>query len=816
MSKSKENTLHMIGNAHIDPVWLWNWQEGFQEVKATFRSALDRMKEDKEFIFSSSSSVFYEWVEQNNPAMFREIQERIQEGRWEVVGGWYLQPDCNIPSGESLVRQGLYAQRYFLEKLGVKAQTGYNVDSFGHNGMLPQILAKSGLKNYVFMRPMPLEKGLPGRIFWWESPDGSRVLTYRIPYEYCTWGKDLERYVNRLLLEFESGEKELMMFYGVGNHGGGPTRENLRSIHELNRSEEMPKLQMSTTSTFFDNMRKSGKVFPGVEGDLQHHASGCYSVHSGVKKANRLSENLLLKAEKWSSIAQVLELQPYPSDFKQGWKGILFNQFHDILAGTSIPSAYDDASYLYGEAMAIGQRNLNYALQALSWAIDIEEDTSMRPIVVFNSQGVSGKAVVELEVRGLSGDNFILKNHLGQIVPAQRITSEATVGGQSRLLFVAELPSLGYSVYKLYLNQDPEAISVDAAVTVRKDLLENEFLTASFDQEKGWIKSLFDKVNEVEVLKRPSAKLTIREDSGDTWSHNIYSFNQMVGDMECTKVRILEEGPVRSTLRFTYNYEDSIIWQDFHLYKEFDHLETTVTIDWRSPRKIVKLGFSPWLNFRKPTYEIPFGYIEKSANGEEEPGQNWIDFSGEHMRAGKMYGLSLANDSKYSYSFEVDEMTMTLVKNSVFAHHDPTELEANKDYQYVDHGRQTLKYLLLPHGGSWKTSKIIDRSNFLNQPVVSVIETYHAGTLPQSQSFFSVDSPHIKLTALKAAEDGDGIILRAYETIHQPVKANFDLGLMGRSFSADFSPCEIKTFKIPYDGSKAVEEVNLIEWSMEE
>ena len=192
MANRTEGTLHMIGHAHLDPVWLWRWTEGFQETKATFRSALDRMKEYDDFQFISSSAAFYEWIEQSDPAMFAEIQNRVREGRWCLVGGWWIEPDCNIPAGESFVRQGLYGQRYFMEKFGRKAVVGFNPDSFGHAASLPQILKKSGLHYYVFMRPMPNEKGLPSRLFWWESDDGSRVLTYRIPYEYLNWGRDIE------------------------------------------------------------------------------------------------------------------------------------------------------------------------------------------------------------------------------------------------------------------------------------------------------------------------------------------------------------------------------------------------------------------------------------------------------------------------------------------------------------------------------------------------------------------------------------------------------------------------------------------------
>ena len=226
----KEKTLYMIGNAHLDPVWLWQWQEGYQEVKATFRSALDRMKEYDDFFFTSSSAAYYEWVEENEPAMFEEIRERVKEGRWVIVGGWWIQPDCNAPGGESYVRQGLYGQRYFQEKLGVTAQTGYNVDSFGHNGMLPQILKKSGMDNYVFMRPGRHEKGLEGETFTWTSNDGSAVTAFRIPFEYCTWPRELKEHIERCAGEIKDPRGSIMCFYGVGNHGGGPTKQNIESL----------------------------------------------------------------------------------------------------------------------------------------------------------------------------------------------------------------------------------------------------------------------------------------------------------------------------------------------------------------------------------------------------------------------------------------------------------------------------------------------------------------------------------------------------------------------------------------------------------
>ena len=806
----KDKKLHMIGNAHLDPVWLWNWQEGFQEVKATFQSALDRMKESEDFIFSCSSAAFYEWVEKNNPRMFEEIVQRIEEGRWEIVGGWYVQPDCNIPSGESYVRHGLYSQRYFKEKFGKMATTGYNVDSFGHNGNLPQILKKSGMDNYVFMRPMPLEKGLPGRIFWWKSEDGSKVLTYRIPYEYCSSGKDLEYHANRLNYELRDGEDEMMMFYGVGNHGGGPTKENIKSIRELNEREDMPVCEMSSTETFFRSIKKSGKEFPVVYGDLQHHASGCYSVHSGIKRGNRKAETLLVNAEKWSAISNVVENQPYPSDFELAWKDVMFNQFHDILAGTSIASAYEDASYLHGEAMAIGQRNLNYAIQALSWDIDIELDVTMKPIVVFNSHSWSGKMAIDLEVRGLSNDNFRLTDEQGNIIPAQRIQSEATVNGQSRLLFVAELPSMGYKVFRLYLRTEEAQVLPHVAIT--ETTVENDRYRLEFNTQSGCIKSFYDKKRDLEILRREGARLAVIEDKSDTWSHNIYKFDKEIAAMEAITVRILEDGPVRSTMRVKSKYRDSYVIQDFRVYKELDHIEVKVNVDWREPQTLLKLKFPVNFNFRKPTYEIPYGYIEKSANGEEEPGQTWVDFSGEHFKNGVLYGLGIANDSKYSYSFDVDEMSITLLKNSVYAHHDPKVLDQEEEYVYVDNGIQEMTYALLPHEGGWKDSDIIRRAMEINQKPVTVIETFHQGSQPQVQSFVQVDRREIVISAMKEAEDKDGVIVRAYETMKRPVEATIELPFMERAATLQFKPCEIKTIKVPYDKNAEITEVNMLEF----
>jgi alpha-mannosidase len=806
----KSKKLHMIGNAHLDPVWLWQWQEGFQETKATFRSALDRMKEYDDFMFTSSSAANYEWVENNDPKMFAEIRQRIQEGRWQIVGGWWIQPDCNIPGGESFVRQGLYGQHYFKEKFGVTAKVGYNVDSFGHNGMLPQILKKSGMDYYVMMRPMPNEKGLPGRLFHWESDDGSRVLTFRILFEYCTWGKELDKHVSRCASELKEPFDELMCFYGVGNHGGGPTKENIESIRRMNNDPEYPTLEFSTPDRFFEEVDNKNLPFPVVHDDLQHHASGCYAVHSGVKKWNREAENKLIAAEKMSIMAEWITGQPYPKDYKQAWKNVLFNQFHDILAGTSIEPAYEDARNMHGEAMSIAERGLNYAIQSLSWNINIEQEEGMKPIVVFNPHSWNSKVNVELEVGGLK-ETAVLVDETGKQVPHQAVQSLATAGGRFRLHFVADLPSMGYRVFKL-LPESAQSKADIQPIKANDYAMENDRFRIEFDPKTGYISSLFDKKVQTEVFKGEAAKPVVIEDLSDTWSHNVFHFNKVIGAFTAASVKRVEHGPVKSVIRVTSEYGNSKIVQDFSMYRDLEQIDVKVTVDWREHFKMLKLVFPVNLIFTRQSYEIPFGYIEREHNGEEEPGQSWIDYSGVIRSGGTLYGLSLMNDAKYSYSIHNKEMALTVLRSPIYAHHDPTVPDPQGHYSFIDQGIQHFNYSLLPHEGNWEQAGTVKRAAELNQRPTTMIETYHEGQLPQQDSFLSVDQDNIIVSAVKQAEDNDDMIIRCYETSKTAAEGIIRLPKWNREIRAKFAPCEIKTFRVPKDSSLPVTETNLLEW----
>jgi len=796
----KDKTLYMIGNAHIDPVWLWQWQEGFHEVKATFRSALDRMNEYDDFVFVSSSAAFYEWVEQSDPAMFAEIQARVAEGRWRIVGGWWIEPDCNIPGGESFVRQALYGQRYFLKKFGVTATTGFNVDSFGHNAMLPQILRKAGLRNYLFMRPQPHEKELPGHLFWWESDDGSRVLAYRILFEYCTWGSDLETHIRRCADVLQPPLDEGLCFYGVGNHGGGPTVENIESIHRLRAAPDAPQLALADPDTFFERAMQKDLPLPVIHDELQHHAVGCYAAHSGIKQWNRTAENRLIAAEKFSAVASRATGQPYP-DLAQAWQSVLFNQFHDIMAGTSLEAAYDDARNLYGEALAAADRALNYAVQSLAWNINIPRDDAAKPLVVFNPHAWRSRVPVEVQVRGLP-EFFRLLDDADREIPVQKIQSHATSGGQHRLVFVADLPPLGYRTYRLVPADAPSSL---AAVRASETQLENGRLRLTLDPRTGCIASLYDKQRGVEVFAGQAARPAVLDDPSDTWSHNIRRFQDEIGVFAPTALRLIECGPVRATIRVSSAYGRSTLVQDFTLYADLEPVEVRVTVDWREQQKLLKLQFPVNADSRQTTYEIPYGHIIRENNGNTESGQSWLDLADERG------GLSLLNDAKYSFDADGNTLGLTVLRSPIYAHHIPAEPQPGVDYSYLDQGMQRFSYALLPHAGAWQMAGTVRRAAELNQRPVALFATFHPGPLPQADSYLEVEPENIVASALKQAEDGDDLVLRCYETNHIETEATICLPRWNRVIHARFGPCEIKTFRIPRDETLSVVETDLLE-----
>lgn len=807
MKNDDKKILHMIGNSHIDPVWLWRWEEGFQEVKATFASALDRMNEYSDFNFTASSIAYYKWIEDVNPETFQKIRERVKEGRWQIVGGWFVEPDCNIPSGEAFVRQALYSQRYLKETFGDICNIGYNVDSFGHNAMLPQILKKSGFDYYLFMRPSENERHLDSPLFIWKSEDGSEITACRLPGEYTAWFKEhLVKNIEKTISEI--GEhKEMLCFYGVGNHGGGPTIQNINILHELQKDETMPELKFSTLKDFFRKVEND--KLPSYKDEMQHHSVGCYSADSMLKQLNRKSENMLMVSEKLSGMANMLGVDKVLNkEIEKAWELLLFNQFHDILAGTCIEEARNDAVCQFHSVISKAQYIKNIVIQNIANRIDTTGEGY--PLILFNTNSYEFNEWVELEVSwDCKKELAIVDDNGNEIIYQRTKTSAATVnvnfGGRRRIIFKASIPAFGYRVYRIF---DRKPASVKEDMKSSDNILENNNIKVTFNEETGNVCSIYDKRYNKELLKGEVVPKIIKDES-DTWSHGVSSFSEEIGKFKAVDMKIIEKGCSRSVLRVTSKYGTSTLEQFYYLYEDSDYLKVKSHLDWHEKHKLLKLSMPINVEMPKLTCEIPYGYINRdSYDGHEELVHSWAKIS----EKDRGFGIVIANDSKYAYDMTNNVYNMTICRSPVYAHHIPAPIEEGMSYRYMDQGEQIFSYVIGFDESSGNT-RACRLSDILNVGCEYLVDTYHKGEInAQNMSLINIDSSNIIIKVLKKSEDGKGYVLRMYENGGKAVQAILNIRSVNKSFSLSFSPCEIKTVLLENkNGNYTCNEVNMLE-----
>lgn len=807
----KKNSYYLVGNAHLDPVWQWRWQEGSAEAKATVRSALDRMKEFPEFRFVCSSAIVYQWIEEFAPEMFEEVKQRVREGRFIIVGGWHVQPDCNLPSGEAFARQSLYSQRYFKETFGKTAKVGYNVDSFGHNCMLPQILKKSGMDSYIFMRPGPHEKELPSDIFEWVSPDGSSVTTYRIPEPYCFNFNSAEE-VDRRRAHIDEITRTYIeaapFFYGVGNHGGGPTIRNLEVLRAYREAHPELKMTYSDIHDFFEAVRASGEVIPEYREDLQHHAAGCYATVKRIKNGIRRAESSLSAAESFNILAGTLcQKKPANAKFEDAWKNVCFCHFHDSMDGCSIKEVYDDTDAMLGFASHTAAVEENNALQTISWAIDTSDREKGLPVVVFNphSFDVTSTVQVNKQYPRVFDDK-------GNEVPSQLVHSTTLECFRRQdTLFTAHVPALGYAVYYL---RDGEVYSGKSDVTAAAwtgnltanehggTILENESYRIRFEQYSGYITSFVDKNTGNEIITSRSAVPTVIDEYyHDTWSHAKTFFTDEMARFSDAEVTVLESGPVRATVKVVSRYNDSTLTQYFSLTSGAKKLEVKAHADWHEKHKMLKLAWSVAVDEPKAYYEIPFGVTERPADGEEEPGLNWTAVCGTNG------GYAIVNDNTYSSSVRGNTLYQTVLRSPIYGDHGGPR---TSESEFTDQGRIDFSYVFMPVEGD--TVSITREGKLLNKPLTNIIETWHGGGLSDSPySGISVDCDNVMVSALKRREDGTGLIVRLYEIAGKTASVTVDGDVLPTPIKDIITPWSVKTYSLS-DGESEWKEVLLTEY----
>jgi alpha-mannosidase len=842
--------VHMTGNAHIDAAWLWTSTETVDQVHFTFANALRLMSEYPDYTFAQSTAQYSEWMAEKFPNLFREIQQRVKEGRWELVGGMWVEPDLNMTDGESEVRQLLVGTHYLRNKFGVDVHVGWNPDSFGYNWQLPQIYKKSGIDYFLTQKLAENETNpIPLKLFWWSAPDGSRVLTY-IPHDYVIGIDPIDLAGDlALAMRMNPGQDELLHLFGpsFGRLAVGTAREDIDSgLHWAQPGRVYPRVEFGTAESFFKaaagkvaaespiwtyrTVAREGAALPlPADGQvtiptwndelyLEHHR-GTYTTQAKQKRNMRESEERLLNAEKYSSLAW-LDNQPYPStELTEAWKKVLFNQFHDVAAGSAIHTVYQDAEKDYDQVRWASEEASTNALQA----IDAKVDTRGRgePVVVWNPLGWKrgGVFTVDVQMPHPTPGGISVLDANNQVLPSEIVSSEATTNIYRLLVQAKDVPSLGYTVLHVTSGKRPYATDLQ----VNGWTMQNSYLRVTVDPDTGCITSLYDKKSQFESLAAGTCGNQLqtfydKPRRDDAWNIDMGTLDHNAPIDPVESIKLINKGPMRATIRVTRKWQSSTFVQEITLYADSDEVDVVNDIDWHETHVLLKAAFALAAASNVATYEIPYGAIERPTTRDnsweqakfEVPALRWADLGdGKH-------GFSLINESKYGYDCMGNVLRLSLLRSPVWP--DPM----------ADKGHHHFSYALYPHDGDWKSAFTVRHGYEYNYKLNAKQVQSHTGVMPSAHSFVSLKPENLVLTAVKKAEDSDALILRFYESaglnsraeitvpngFSQATEVNLierrktdaePIARSGDHLSTTVSPYSINTLKIDYKRNDPVQ-----------
>jgi len=819
-------SLCLTGHAHIDTAWLWPLRETQRKCGRTFASVLKYMEEYPYYRYSQSQPQLYEYTKKHYPTIYEGIKKRVKEGRWEPVGAAWVEQDSNISSGESLVRQHLYGNRFFRKEFGIHSRTCWLPDAFGFCWSLPQILKKAGVDFFATTKiDWSQYNKFPYSLFMWQGIDGTRILSIMPPLNYN--GSLVVRDCLAQWEQFKQKDQcdEVLYSFGHGDGGGGPTKEMLETGIRLDDMVGVPKCSFGRVQDYFDRLEESvdTEKLPVWNGELYlelHRA--CQTTQSRTKRNNRKSELLYRDAEFLSSIS-MLNGGYYPQEkLYEGWKVILCSQFHDILPGSSINEVYEDADKSYAEVFKIGNKVASGALELLKQKIDTSGTLNVKrgtlndqAVIVLNTLSWSRDDVAAVKVK-LAEEDFIILDDAGRQVPSQVIGRD---GEYTEILFEASnVPPMGYAVYSLVQGEKAASQSVGDGFTasrlaVLSQNMENSLYRIEFDEE-GKVCRLYDKSMDREVIAEGCCGNVLqffddRPHAHDAWDIDFNFAGNIQELARLESAEVTETGPVRATVRMVRKTEKSSIVQDISIYRKLPRIDFVTNVDWWEKRTLMKVAFPVEILSSRAAYEIQFGTIERPTHFNtswdrarfEVAAQRWADLSEGD------YGVSLMNDCKYGHDVHDNVLRLSLLRSPISP--DP----------HADEGKHQFTYSLHPHSGDWREGETVQRAYELNCPLIAVPCEPQAGELPKSASFVSVDKKHVVIDTIKKAEDSDEIIVRLYEAYGQRGEVTLTFGfnapervvecnlmeeddspldVSGNSVSFYVKPYEIRTFRAEF------------------
>ena len=646
--------IHLIFNAHIDPVWLWPWQASLDEILATCRSACDRLDAHPDLMFSRGEAWVYRQIERLDPSLFRRIRRFIEQGRWEIVGGWWIQPDCNLPSGFAFQRQIEEGKRYFLDRFGRFPEIGFNVDSFGHAATLPGYLCAAGQRYYVMMRPQEHELALPARLFRWQGYEGGpEVVTFRIASAYTA--RELnEAHILACMEGLPNGVEDTMCFVGVGDHGGGPTERQIAWLREHWDAFPGHTFRFSTPSRYFKAIARSIPSLPLVTGELQQHAIGCYSVHRAVKTALRRAEHLLEQAERLRARLKPAQKRDLP-ELQTAWQQVAFNQFHDTLGGTCLPSAYPQVLDQIGAAAATADEVLQMGFRH---GLGTQSKDALQRIAIHNPSSADFAGYVEYEP-WRDWQPWTAQTHLvdaaGRRHPFQRTLSEAAVGGMGKLLFPLRLAAGKTAILRIAETGKPAPVPAGAFAS-GSQLRNSRRVTV--DVSCGWRLAFGRRAPLSPVLQ-------LVDDPSDTWSHGISHYGAPIAEAVWEAPEQVEDGPLRAALIQKGRIGKSRLHAEWRLAANEEDAELLLRVFWAQERSLLKLTVPLPSSAKERTDGIMGGSLVRRNDGRELPLRDWTQ-----VTCGKS-SLGVVAPDVFALDADEKQVRFTLLRSPLLAHHDP-------------------------------------------------------------------------------------------------------------------------------------------------
>ena len=799
----KQRRFNLLGHAHLDMAWLWTTDETYEVAERTFNSVLNLQQDYPALTFGHTSPALYQWIEHQRPELFASIRAAVRLNQWEILGGMWIEPETNLVCGESLIRQLIYGQEYYQDKFGKMTKVAWLPDSFGFTWQLPQIMQQCGIEYFVTGKLHWNDTTqFPHGCFWWESPDGTKLLTLMSPpnvtgvmdtnpMTMTNYGVDWE---------MQTGLQEIFWLPGVGDHGGGPTRDMLEVAAKWQVSPFFPQIEFVTAVDYLERINQAPRLkgaedqFPVWQDELYLELHrGSYTVHAEQKKYNRRCERLLYEAELWSTLATLLcgerfDIQPLFSnikilaekagfelrDFSQlieiAWKKVLFNQFHDILPGTSIPEVFAKANQDWEGAIAIGEKLLQHALLTIATKIKLPNppQAGAVAIVVFNSLNWERSQVVTLKDSRYKSDiNFVVWDELENKLP---VSSDRP----GQLSFLAQnIPGVGYSLYWLGQGQAARSI-VDLPGNYQ---LENDYLKVIVNPHTGDLDSIFDKINQREILRSPGNKLEAFADRGqywDAWNIDPDYAQKQLSDTQLKSIEWLANSKLKQVIRVVKQFNQSEFRQDYILDVNSPLLKIENRVDWQETHVMVKVAFPLNLTSDYATYEIPCGTIKRPTNPQtaaekakwETPALNWADLTDNEAN----YGVSLLNDCKYGYDAQPNQLRLTLLRSATWP--DP----------HTDQDIHHFTYCIYPHQNDWQAAKTVQKGWELNTALHPVIleqpQPKNTIQLPAKSELLNLSADNLILMALQLSNN-HSLIMRFYEAagMEAKIKLRSDLNL---------------------------------------